>query len=100
MIAELRSMTVRAAQQRRLLAYHLSDCTLYDLCSRLDCSLTTALLLLLSETPRLQCWQGDVERLADERGIDSAALAALLRAAEAIYSPQQRTVEVLAEHRN
>ncbi len=100
MIAELRSMTVRAAQQRRLLAYHLSDATLYDICCRLDCSLTTALLLLLSETPRLQCWQGDVQHLAEERGIDRTALAALLRDTEAIYCPQRTYAEMLEDHRN
>lgn len=88
MIAELRRLSVHAAQERRLLAHHLAGFALYDVCSRLDCSLTTALLLLLSETPRLQCWRADVARLADERGLDAAALTALLRDAEAIYHPQ------------
>lgn len=89
MITALRSMARSAAQDTRLLAYHLADFTPYELCCRLDCTLTTALLLTLSATPRSACWRADVARLAADRGVDPSALAALLRDAEAIALPQR-----------
>ena len=85
MIAELRSMTRMAAQDTRLLAHHLTDFSAYELCRRLDCSLTTALLLSLSATPRSHCWRRDVDHLALERGVAVGALEQLLRDAEAVY---------------
>lgn len=90
MITALRSMARSAAQDTRLLAYHLAEFDPYALCCRLDCTLTTALLLTLSTTPRSCCWHADVAQLAHDRGLDPNALASLLRDAEAVAWPRRR----------
>lgn len=88
MLQELRRLAVRAAGRPGLLAYHLADLGDVALCDRLDCSLTTALLLRLSATPRRQCWRQDVLHLARLRRLDPAALLALLHEAEAVARPR------------
>jgi hypothetical protein len=86
-IQELLRLAGRAALDPQFLAYHFQGVEVASICQRLDCSVTTALLLQLSATPRAHCWQADVERLATARGVDRAELAALLRDAEAIRLP-------------
>ena len=84
MIQELLRLTGRAALDPAFLAYHFHGVDVASICQRLDCSVTTALLIQLSATPRACCWRADVERVADARGVDKSELAALLRDAEAI----------------
>jgi hypothetical protein len=84
MIQELLQLAGRAALDPAFLAYHFQGVDLGLICLRLDCSVTTALLVELSATPRLGCWQNDVERLAEARGVNAAELASLLRDAEAV----------------
>ncbi|MCL4545489.1 MAG: hypothetical protein M1118_12985 [Chloroflexi bacterium] len=88
MIQELSRLAARAALDPAFLAYHLQSYRLVTICQRLDCSLTTALLLLLSATPRLECWQHDRNHLARARGLSPQSLAALLEEAEAaVWQP-------------
>lgn len=84
MIQELLQLAGRAALDPAFLAYHLQGVELSMICQRLDCSVTTALLVELSATPRLGCWQSDVARLAVARGVNAVELASLLRDAEAV----------------
>ena len=87
MIQELLRLAGRAAVDPAFLAYHLQRFDIATICERLQCSVTTALLVSLSSTPGLESWRPDVERLAEARGVDARALAALLRDAEAIRLP-------------
>lgn len=84
MIQELMRLAGRAATDPAFLAYHLQQFDVATICQRLDCSVTTALLVQLSATPTLGAWQRDVQCLADTRGVASSELAALLRDAEAV----------------
>jgi|GEM_PF-5775423 hypothetical protein len=86
MIQELLHLAGRAALDPAFLAYHFQGVEVDLICQRLDCSVTTALLIELSATPRLRCWQPDVARLADARGVNASELASLLRDAEAVVS--------------
>ena len=87
MIHELMQLAGRAATEPSFLAYHLQQFDVTTICQRLDCSVTTTLLVQLSATPRLETWQRDVERLAEARGVCPRQLAALLRDAEAVLLP-------------
>lgn len=84
MIQELLQLAARAALDRTFLAYHFQGVELALICQRLNCSVTTALLIELSATPRIRSWQADVEQLAADRGVNVAELASLLRDAEAL----------------
>lgn len=84
MIQELLNLAGRAALDRAFLAYHFQGVELTMICQRLDCSVTTALLVELSATPRVRSWQQDVARLAEARGVNVVELASLLRDAEAM----------------
>lgn len=84
MIQELLQLAGRAALDRNFLAYHFQGVELALICQRLNCSVTTALLIELSATPRVRTWQADVEQLALDRGVDGPQLASLLRDAEAM----------------
>lgn len=66
------------------LAYHLAPFDDAYLCQTLDCSLETAITLLLCRTPRVYAWQADVRRIARRLHVDHARLTELLRLAEAI----------------
>ena len=88
MIHELMRLAGRAALDPSFLAYHLQQFDVTTICQRLDCSITTALLVQLSATPRLHSWQRDVERMAEARGVCPLELAALLRDAEAVLLPR------------
>lgn len=87
MIQELLRLAGRAALDPAFLAYHFQGVEVALICQRLDCSVTTALLIQLSATPNVACWQTDVGQLAEARGVDATELAALLRDAEAICLP-------------
>lgn len=88
MIHELMHLAGRAATDPSFLAYHLQQFDVTTICQRLDCSITTTLLVQLSATPRLDAWQRDVEQLAEARGVCPLELAALLRDAEAVLLPR------------
>lgn len=87
MIQELLRLAGRAALDPAFLAYHFQGVEVAVICQRLDCSVTTALLIQLSATPQVSCWQADVGHLAEARGVDTLELAALLRDAEAVRLP-------------
>jgi hypothetical protein len=66
------------------LAYHLAPFDDAFLCAALDCSLETAVTLLLCRTPKVYSWQWEVRQIARRLRLDPARLADLLRLAEAI----------------
>jgi hypothetical protein len=61
-----------------------------DLAAALGCPRATLPLLLLRARPLPRTWEADVAAIAEACGADPAALAAVLRAAEAWEAEAQR----------